>query len=139
MKYCLTLPNAKCPTKKHPTDAAWDLYTPCSFLLKSGGLEIIDTGFKCQLPSNTDAVVRGKSKLGRKGVIILGGEIDNEYIGSWGIVMYNCNNRDIEFNIGDAIAQFRFVHKVFSDTSFEQVESLDSTQRGISGIWSEST
>ncbi len=137
MNYCLTLPNTIVPSKKHENDCCWDLFTPCSFILKVGKIETINIGFKCQLPPYCHAIIKGKSKLARLGIQILGGVIDNNYIGDWGVVMYNCGEKDIFFNIGDPIAQFYLMTVAYPNLIFDLVESLSETDRGISGIWSE--
>ncbi len=136
MKYTLSLPNAKCPTKHHENDACWDLYTSCNFILSSHTIQTINTGFACQLPVGYDALIKERSKLGSRGLMVIGGVIDNGYTGTWGVTLYNAGSHALVFYIGDKIAQFMLVKKTES-IEFELVDKLEETERGEKGIWSQ--
>jgi len=134
MNYKLIHPNAKCPTKGREGDAAYDLYTPVDFDLYPGEVRLVDTGFQCELPLDTFAKIFGRSKLAAQGIVILGGVVDNNYRGSWGIALYNAGEYTISFKIGDRIAQFVLLPMI--ETTFVPIINLSETARGEEGIFS---
>lgn len=138
MDYILTHPNAKVPQKKDNDDrnAGWDLYTPEAFDLHPNERRTIDTGFACQLPIDKWALICDTSKLANhNGVTTLAGVIENNYRGTWGVVLLNTGDNCVSFNVGDKIAQFVIFDRADQGLIFNKVDQLDQTIRGESGIW----
>jgi dUTPase len=131
MEYRLTHSNAKKPVKKHPNDIGYDLFTPIAFTLFPGETRKIETGFQCLLDPDVGALFIGRSKLAGFGIDILGGLID-EYTGDWTVVLSNIGRDIMEFRIGDAIAQFILVPKIFKEMN--EVFEFPETTRGDKGI-----
>jgi dUTPase len=134
MEYRLVHPKAKIPTKNHKEDAAWDIFTPESFSLNPGDVKTINTGFQGLCDPGHFVKFFGRSKLGGKGVSVLGGVID-QYTGNWGVTLANVGREYLEFKEGDAIAQFVFFPKISED--FIEVTEFRDTQRKNKGLYSQ--
>lgn len=68
---------------------------------------------------------------------MLTGVIDSDYRGEWKVILMNTTEETFQINPGDRIAQV-----VFRPTlrpSFEAVDSLSDTQRGVGGFGSTGT
>lgn len=138
MDYILVHPDAKVPRKKDNdhNNAGWDLFTPIDFDLHPGERRTIDTGFACELPLGKWALILDTSKLANNnGLTTLAGVIENNYRGTWGVVLLNTGSATIHFNKGDKIAQFVILDQADDGLEFNRVEKLSSSQRGLSGIW----
>lgn len=138
MNYTLSHPNAKVPSKKDNDEdnAGWDLFTPIDFDLHPGERRTIDTGFACELPLGKFALILDTSKLANNnGLTTLAGLIEHNYRGTWGVVLLNTGHQTVSFKIGDKIAQFVILDQVDRGLTFDKVEKLSSSRRGVSGIW----
>jgi len=130
--YQLTHPDAQCITKSRETSAAYDIYTPEYHIILPGEVKQINTHFRTQLAVDTFAMIVGRSKLGTRGMVILGGIIDSDYRGDWIVCCSNIGMSHISFEPGDAIAQILILPII--NSSFHLVEKLDPSLRGSSGI-----
>lgn len=138
MDYILVHPDAKEPAKKDGDDnnAGWDLFTPNDFDLLPGERRTIDTGFACELPLGKWALILDTSKLANHfGVTTLAGVIENNYRGTWGVVLLNTGFLVASFKTGEKIAQFVLLDQVDKGLKFNRVEKLSTSIRGSSGIW----
>ena len=105
------------PTKVNKFDAGFDIYTPVDLFLESSDLIKVPLGFRLQLPINTAGILMGRSGLGVKGIDplefydpvilrVLGGLVDCNYIGEWGIILKNLGAMRVALSRGDRVAQF---------------------------------
>lgn len=129
----LSLPSAKLPTKAHPFDAAFDLYSPKDFTLGGGKTITVNTGVHFGIPQGWYGQVAGRSSLGKNGITVFGGVVDSGYTGPIHVVLANIGD-DHDFKQGDRIAQILFLPVL--EATFRLVEDLDSTSRGDNGFGS---
>ena len=96
---------------------------------------LIPTGLFIALPENWEAQIRPRSGLAiKQGLTCLNtpGTIDADYRGEIKVILINLSNEVQIIEDGDRIAQMVFqpVEKV----SLQQVDTLDSTERGEGGF-----
>ena len=98
---------------------------------------IVPTGLRIALPEGTEAQVRPRSGLAAKhGVTVLNspGTIDADYRGEIGVILVNLSDKAFTVNPGERIAQM--VVARYERVEWEEVEQLDSTDRGEGGFGS---
>ena len=64
-----------------------DLYSSNDACIEVGSIKKINTEIRVSLPENSHGPIRGKSSLAAKGLLTLGGVIDNDYTGEIIIIM----------------------------------------------------
>jgi dUTP pyrophosphatase len=97
--------------------------------------KLIPTGLHIALPVGFEAQVRPRSGLAlKKGITVLNtpGTIDADYRGEVGVILYNASKEDFIIEPGERIAQM--VIAKYEQISWEQVETLDETERGDGGF-----
>lgn len=103
--------------------------------INPGGRALIPTGIYIQLPDGYEAQVRPRSGLALKhGITVLNtpGTIDSDYTGEIRVILLNASNNPFSISDGDRIAQMCFVKT--EKAEFEEVTSLDETERGSGGF-----
>ena len=98
---------------------------------------LVKTGIFIQLPLGYEAQVRPRSGLAfKKGVTVLNtpGTIDADYRGEVGVILVNLSNEDFVIEDGERIAQM--VIAKHEQPSWEEVEKLIETERGVCGFGS---
>ena len=96
---------------------------------------LIPTNLYTAIPSGYEVQIRPRSGLAlKKGITVLNtpGTIDADYRGNWGVILMNLGDEDFTVNPGDRIAQ-AILNKV-EQIEWEEVESLDETERGQGGF-----
>lgn len=132
---------SKHPLPKYQTvqSAGMDLYANISEPITLGSLErkIIPTGLFIALPKGYEAQIRPRSGLAAKhGITCLNspGTIDADYRGEIGVILANLSQEDFTINDGERIAQMVIAkHEI---ATWEEVETLDETERGAGGFGS---
>lgn len=110
-----------------------DLRASESVTLEKGELKLISLGVSMKLPEGYEAHIVPRSSTASKfGVLQANhiGIVDNSYSGTndiWKFSAYAI--RDTTINLNDRICQFR-LFKTQQRVYFDEVESLDSTDRG---------
>lgn len=105
------------------------------YVLGPGEKRLFKTGLKMAIPSGFGVLLRDRSGLAAKhGLHVLAGVIDSSYRGEWMICIVNLGKKPYQFVEGDRIAQGIIVPDYF--VQFNEVESLDKTERGESGFGS---
>jgi dUTP pyrophosphatase len=99
---------------------------------------VIDTGIAVHYTRDDGKkyglLVRPRSSLSKKGLVVLGGEIDSGYRGEVKIILCLTSGSFLDLWPGDKIAQLRPV-EVLADT-VEEVETLEESARGDKGFGS---
>lgn len=128
--------DAKIPTKANPEDAGWDLYSAVDISLLYGVPTLVSTGIKFGMPPYYHGFVWDRSSMGKKGIHVLGGMIDNPYTGEVGVLLINLNRevRLYELDKGDKITQIVFTKLPIS--YLNEKDELGSTSRGDKGFGS---
>lgn len=129
------------PVPAYATDksAGMDLKADITEPVTLGPLEraMIPTGLYIALPDGTEAQVRPRSGLAAKfGISVLNapGTIDADYRGEIKVILVNLSNEPFVVNPGERIAQMVIAR--YEKVEWEEVESLDQTERGEGGFGS---
>ena len=128
--------NNKLPEYATSQSAGMDLRANIeeSIILAPLERKLIPTGLHIALPVGYEAQVRPRSGLALKhGITVLNtpGTIDADYRGDIGVILINLSNEPFEIKPGERIAQL--VIAKYEQISWEQVEILDETERGVGG------
>ena len=131
--------NSNNPNPEYETigSAGMDLRSNQNVIIEGGKSEVIKTGLHIQLPMGFEAQIRSRSGLtAKKQVVVLNapGTIDSDYTGEIGIILGNLSKEDFKVNKGDRIAQMIIAE--YRQLQFENVRSLDDTERGDGGFGS---
>ena len=88
----------------------------------------LPTGWAFQPPAGYMLQLLQRSGLASKGLIPLGGILDEDYTGEVIVIMLNTTDKYISINNGDRIAQMAI--RPYYQGEFELVDELDETERG---------
>lgn len=94
----------------------------------------IPTGWAFQPPEGYMLQILQRSGLASKGLIPIGGILDEDYTGEVVVIMLNTTDYYISINNGDRIAQMAL--RKYEQAEFELVDELDKTERGLAGFGS---
>lgn len=94
----------------------------------------IPTGWAFQPPEDYMLQILQRSGLASKGLICVGGILDNDYVGEVVVILLNTTDDYIKINNGDRIAQMAL--RKYDQAEFELVDELDKTERGLAGFGS---
>ena len=140
LNFCKVSKNAKVPYRATPGSAGMDLCACIEkdVVLSPGDRVLIKTGIAISLPSpEYVAFIFARSGLGIKHGITLSngvGVIDSDYRGEIGVGLCNLGSETYTIKSGERIAQM-VVMKV-QTPDLQEVENLDSTERGTGGFGS---
>ncbi|MFT5695211.1 MAG: dUTP pyrophosphatase [Myxococcota bacterium] len=103
--------------------------------LAPGQREAVPTGFSIAIPLGFEGQVRARSGLAlRNGIVVPNapGTIDADYRGELKVLLMNAGSEPFVIKRGDRIAQLVIAPVV--QALFDEVESLDETERGEGGF-----
>jgi dUTP pyrophosphatase len=136
--------NSKHPNPEYATknSAGMDLRAnlETSIVLKPLERVLVPTGLFIELPVGTEAQIRPRSCLAFKnGITVLNspGTIDSDYRGEIKVLLVNLSNEDFTINDAERVAQM--VIAKHEQVSFETVNTLEETERGVGGFGSTGT
>jgi dUTP pyrophosphatase len=141
--YMFTLPDVKIitihddaviPTRAKEGDIGMDLYSVDDVIITAGTVKMVHTGICIKLPNNTEAQIRSRSGMGKKGIMVANqpGTIDTGYTGEICILLYNSRKESYIVKKGDRIAQMIIAPKI--PYKLKEVEALEETERGSAGF-----
>lgn len=109
LKVKLLHPRAQAPTVAHPgEDLGYDIFSAEDITLAPRGSAIVPTGIAVELTDNAGepmgALLRDKSSLASRRLIVTAGVIDSGYRGEIKVVMENLADSTNEIHAGDKIA-----------------------------------
>lgn len=130
------------PTVAHPgSDLGFDVYAAEDVVLPYLDTQVVSTGIAVSMEGH-GFIVRDRSSLAARGILISGGVIDEGYRGEIKIIMTLVKAGELFFppngtrlKAGDKIAQLIPVRPATNATII-QVEELSTTARGVSGFGS---
>ena len=94
------------PTKGSPLAAGYDIYSPIDVVIYPQGMCFIETHLHVKLPIGWFGLLKERSGLAKKGLSVLGGVIDCDYIDNTiGVVLCNHGDNPIELHDGDRFCQ----------------------------------
>jgi dUTP pyrophosphatase len=107
VEFVRTHPDAKLPTKGSDGAAGFDIYAVESVMLYPNVPVLVDTGLKISIPTGYEGQVRPRSGLALKGITVLNspGTIDEDYLGTFGVILMNVSSCSYRVEAGDRIAQ----------------------------------
>ena len=131
--------DATLPTRGSEYAAGYDLYAAIDKTVVIGPHETqkIGTGLAFSLPDNTFVAVFARSGLATKEGLRPAncvGVCDSDYRGEYIVALHNDTDSEKFINPGERIAQM--VLMPYIPMMFEEVESLDKTERGEGGFGS---
>lgn len=109
LKVKLLHPAAKAPTVAHPgEDLGYDVYAAVPVTIPAKGHAVISTGIAIECSSaageRMGALLRDKSSVAARRLILTGGVIDAGYRGEVRVLMENLGDTPAEIHAGDKIA-----------------------------------
>ena len=127
-KCCELNPNADYKHMEVNTDCFQQLYIAPHETVK------IPTGWAFQPEQGYMLQLLQRSGLASKGLICVGGIVDEDYTGEVIVIMLNATDNYLSINNGDRIAQMAI--RPYYQGEFEEVDKLDETERGLAGLGS---
>lgn len=117
--------------------AGMDIYAAVESdtVITPGDIALIPTGFSIELPRGFEGQVRPRSGLAIKygiGILNAPGTIDSDYRGEVKIILTNFGKQPFVVHRGDRIAQL--IIASYSRVEWEEVPTLESTDRGLGGF-----
>lgn len=123
------------PVRAHDTDAGLDLKCREDFVIEPHGSALIDTGVHIAFDHGTYGKIESKSGLNvRHGIVSCGGVIDEGYVGSITVKLYNLSTIPYAFRRGDKVAQLVVMPYLVPD--MVEVDELEPTERGFGAFGS---
>ena len=117
--------------------AGMDVVAAEELLLEPGQRHAVATGFAIAIPPGHEVQVRPRSGLALKhGITCLNtpGTIDEDYRGEVKVILANLGSEPFAIKRGERIAQL--VPATVTKAAFDEVDSLDGTERGHGGFGS---
>lgn len=110
-------------------DAGMDLFCNEDVRLKIGQRASVSTGIAIKIEDGYAGLIWDKSGLAhKKGLKILGGVVDSNYIGEWFVGLVNLSQKNILLKKGEKIAQVLF--QKIEHPQIEIATELENTNRG---------
>lgn len=128
--------NGRLPTRAYLNDAGFDLYASQTRFLPPNKMIKVELDIKIQLPMGTFGKIENRSSMGKKGVIIPSGVIDEGYRGPLSVLLMNLGEGELMINKGDRVAQM-IIHPYGED--YKMIEwggELSESERGERGFGS---
>jgi dUTP pyrophosphatase len=127
--------NAKIPKRALDGDACYDVIATSKEDIGFGRIRY-GFGFALEIPPNTQADFRPRSSIYKTGLILSNciGTIDEGYRGEIGAVFYHMIPELPPYDVGDRILQMQIRSR--EDVTFEVVDVLSSSERGVGGYGS---
>ena len=134
----LNHPDAKMPSKAHPSDAGFDLSSVEDALLAPGDRQIVNTGIHLEMSDGWEAQIRPRSGNAAKlGITIVNtpGTIDASYVGPIKVILLNTSREQVNLPKGSKIAQMVF--KRVPQVTLELLDAMPTNEsRGSKGFGS---
>lgn len=111
-----------------------DCYAQSLASIGVGQRETIPLGFALELPELTEAVIRPRSGLSRKGIDVQIGTIDTDYRGEVSCTVVN--NSDSEFLVSKDMRICQIAFRDVPALEIKLIEKLSPTKRGLNGFGS---
>ena len=139
IKYTKLNEYAQEPTRGSAAAAGYDLYAAISnpMVIPAHSTIKVGTGLAFALPESSFAAIFARSGLATKQGLRPAncvGVCDSDYRGEYIVALHNDTDKEQTINPGDRIAQM--ILMPYISMSFEEVESLDETERGQGGFGS---
>ena len=139
LKVKLLTPAAKAPTVAHPgEDLGYDVYAAETVTLEARGHALVPTGIavECTSPAGErmGALLRDKSSLAARRLVLTGGVIDAGYRGEIKVLMENLGHEPVTIRAGEKVANL-IPYPVLTG-EVQVVEELNESSRKAGGFGS---
>lgn len=109
LKVKLLVPSAKPPTVAHPgEDLGYDVYAAATITISGRNHGVVSTGIAIEITDDQGrpmgALLRDKSSMAAKRMVLTGGVIDSGYRGEIKVLMENLGDAPATIHAGDKIA-----------------------------------
>jgi dUTP pyrophosphatase len=109
LKVKLLVPTAKAPTVAHPgEDLGYDVYAAATITIAGRNHGVVSTGIAIEITDDhgrpMGALLRDKSSMAAKRMVLTGGVIDSGYRGEIKVLMENLGDLPAAIHAGDKIA-----------------------------------
>ena len=131
MEIVLINDDAIIPTRASKRSAGLDLYSSIDVNIDINSIKKINIGICISLPENSYGSIRDKSSLAAKGLLTLGGVIDNDHKGEIIAIMASLIE-PIKIKKGQKIAQLKVSNIMFLEIKL--VKHLKDTERNNKGF-----
>ena len=138
IKFAKCDPKARIPHKREE-DACYDLWAlDGDITLQPGETKLVDTGIATAFDADWVAIIKERSSVGSKNVLLHCGVIDSGYRNSWKVCLTNLNDYVITLPKEKAIAQFLLIPVPDYDVEEYEYEELLNikSERGLGGFGS---
>lgn len=125
------------PTRGSEEAAGYDVYSKDDHYISPGHTRFLHTGVYLSIPRGMHCEIRPRSGLSTKRSLIIPnspGTIDSDYRGEVLVALRNIGDEPQSISAGDRIAQMVFIKH--EEVEFEEVDTLDDTNRGDGGFGS---
>ena len=123
--------NAIIPRRASKRSAGLDLYSSIDVNIDINSIKKINTGIRVSLPENSYGSIRDKSSLAAKGLLTLGGVIDNDYTGEI-VVITTSLIEPIKIKKRQKLAQLIVSNIMYPE--IKKVKFLKGTERNNKGF-----
>ena len=131
MEIVLMNDNAIKPTRASKESVGLDLYSSIDVDLEVGLIKKVNTGICISLTENSYGSIREKSSLASKGLLTLGGVIDQDYTGEIIVIMTSLIE-PIKIKKGQKITQLIVSNIMYPE--IKKVKFLKDTERNNKGF-----
>ena len=131
MEIVLMNDDAIIPRRASKGPAGLDLYSNIDVDIDINSMKKVNTGLRVSSLKNTYGSIRDKSSLATKGILTLGGVIDNDYTGEIIVIMTSLI-KPIKIKKGQKIAQL--IVSNISYPEIKKVKYLKKTERNDNGF-----
>ena len=131
MEMVLMNNNVIIPIRAPKRSAGLDFHSSIDVCIETGSIKKINTGICVFVPENYYGSIRDKSSLAAKGLLTLGGVIDNDYTGEIIIVLASLIE-PIKIKQGQKLAQLIVSNIMYQEIKL--VKFLKSTERNDKGF-----
>ena len=126
---------ATAPKRGSSGAAGFDLFASSAGVVPARGRALVPTDISIAIPADCYGRVAPRSGLAvRLGIDVGAGVIDSDYRGALSVLLFNTDDADFAYGVGDRVAQL--VIERISTADVEVVETLDDTERGAGGFGS---
>lgn len=126
--------DVKIPDYAHPGDAGLDLYSRENYTLRDREVHNFKLGFSLEFPTSYVGMIKDKSSIASRGIIMIGQVCDSSFRGEYGVLLLNCSDKPYKIEKGDKIAQLVFLR--LGTAKVKVVDQLSKSSRGRGGFGS---
>jgi dUTP pyrophosphatase len=148
IKFVKTHPNAKLPSKAHPTDNCFDLFCceetviPATKVVDGKfvlGFGVVPIGLNvASISKGHGFVTKNKSGLSFKHKLLrVAGEFDEQYRSGMDVGLINLSDQDYKFQVGDKVVQIKIEKVIDTEVMFaDEIEISEDNTRMSGGFGS---